>query len=381
MSGYRILYTNGTTYIGGAEVSLLNLLKRLNGGSFIPIAAIPSKEGPFAEKLRAMGIDIRAISLMEFSRYKCFSFLAAVFRLVSLIKKEGVDLVHANSIYTAEQSFFAAKLAGVPCICHVRDLVPILGAGKARSFVFRHMNRLIAISNAVKTDLTEKLNIPERNIARIYNGVDARKFSPGVSGEAFRREFGLGSKKLIGIIGRLSPEKGHESFLKATARLISDRDDIRIVIVGSSDLGPKDYREKLESLAAHLGVGDKVYFTGFRDDLPRIMAALDVVAVPSAAEPFGRVIIEAMAMEKPVVAFNTGAAPEILSRDCGIIIGPQDSKGFIEAIFGLLADAARRKRLGSEGRRIVLEKFSIEKNTLEIEGLYKKLLGRHAEIH
>jgi len=375
----KILYVNPTAYIGGAEVSLLSLLKRFDRNYFYPVVVVPLRGGPLVDRLKDLNIEIKAATVMEFSRYKPFSFLLAVVRLAILIKKEKINLVHANSIYAAEQSFFAAKLAGALCICHVRDLVPVLGAGKVRSFAFRHMNRLIAISNAVKTDLTEKLNIPGRNIARIYNGVDTREFSPGASGEAFRKEFNLGSKKLIGIIGRLSPEKGHENFLRSVARLLKDSDDISIVIAGSSDLGPENYKEKLNALTAHLGINNKVVFTGFRDDLPEVIAALDVAAVPSIAEPFGRVIVEAMAMEKPVVVFNAGAAREILSGDCGMIIEPGDNKGFIKAISGLLADRARCKKMGSRARDVVLEKFSIEKNILEIEGFYKKLLKKQDE--
>jgi len=163
------------------------------------------------------------------------------------------------------------------------------------------------------------------------------------------------------------------------ARLLKDSDDISIVIAGSSDLGPENYKEKLNALTAHLGINNKVVFTGFRDDLPEVIAALDVAAVPSIAEPFGRVIVEAMAMEKPVVVFNAGAAREILSGDCGMIIEPGDNKGFIKAISGLLADRARCKKMGSRARDVVLEKFSIEKNILEIEGFYKKLLKKQDE--
>jgi len=370
MANFRILYVNGTAHIGGAEVSLFNLIKNLNKDSFAPVVAVPS-EGQFVDKVRALNVDVNITGLMEFSRYKGPSFLKATFRLASLIKKEKVDLVHANSIYIAEQSLVAAKMAGVPCICHVRDLAPVLGAGRVRGLAFRKTEKIIAISEAVKRDLTEKLKVPGEKIVRIYNGVDTQEFHPGISGDAFRQEFNLGSKRLVGMVGRLSPEKGHEAFLKAGAPILRDRDEARLVIVGSSDLAPPDYRARLDTLIGQLGIREKVVFTGFREDLPRVMAALDVVVVPSMREPFGRVIVEALAMEKGVIASNSGAVPEILSHDCGVLVRSEDNVALKEAITGLLTNTARCKRLGRIGRGIVQEKFDIKKNVSEIEGLYR----------
>lgn len=370
---YRILYVSRTAQIGGGEVSLLNLVKRLDKELFLPIVVV-STEGPLVERLKAIGVRTKLTPLMEFSRHKWLSFFIAAIRLAFLIRKEKIDLVHANSIYVAEQSYLAGKLAGILCVCHIRDLVPILGAGKVRSMAFRKMDRLIAISDAVKRDLVEKLNIPEDKITRIYNGVDTREFNPGISGDRFRQEFNLGSRKLIGIIGRLSPEKGHEIFLKAGRNIVKNRDEVMFVIVGNSEIGPKDYKTKLEAMAQELGIKNRVIFTGFRDDIPRVMAALDIVVVPSLAEPFGRVIVEAMAMEKPVIAANSGAVPELISDGSGLLIESDSIKGLESAIVYLLENNRECKRLGERGRKVAIERFDTSFNISEIERLYNKLL-------
>lgn len=355
-------------------MSLLNLLKGLNRNIFYPVVIVPSFQGPLVDRLKDLNIEFKVTDVSEFSRYRPFSFLSSVIRLVWLIKKEKINLVHTNSIYSAEQGFFASKLAGIPCVCHIRDLVPVLGAGKIRTIAFKKAQKIIAISDAVRKDLTEKLNIPSEKIMRIYNGVDTQEFSPSIRGEVFRREFNLGQKKLIGMIGRLSPEKGHEVFLKAAAPIVKDKDDVQLVICGSADLGSSGYRQGLAVLAGRLGIDDKVVFTGFRRDAAAVMAALDIVVVPSEAEPFGRVIIEAMAAGKPVIASDSGAVPEVLSRGCGILVKPGDITAFGRAIKDLVADEQMCRALGEAARDAVLEKFDIRKNVSETEQLYRQVL-------
>lgn len=373
MAKFKILYVNGTAHIGGAEVSLLNLVKRMDREAFRPVAAVPS-EGSLTEKLRRANLETKITRLMEFSRHRVPSFFIATFELASLIRKERVDLVHANSIYISEQSLFAAKLAGVPCICHVRDLVPVLGAGKVKMTAFKKMDKIIAISDAVKKDLTEKLSVPMEKVVRIYNGVDTQEFNPGISGESFRQEFKLGSSRLVGMVGRLSPEKGHEIFLRAASQTVRDRKDVRLIIVGSSDLGPGDYRGKLDKLIERLGIKEKVVFTGFREDLPQVMAAMDIIVMPSTAEPFGRVIVEAMACGRPVIATNSGGAPEIISEECGFLVEPQDPRGLKEKIIYLLEDENRFQQIKRAARKKAVDYFGIERHVFEMENLYRQIL-------
>lgn len=372
---YKILYVNGSSNIGGAEVSLFNLVNKLDREHFAPVVAIPSG-GQFFDKLKKTGIDIKILSLGEFSRKKIFSFLFPTIKLTNLIKKERIDLVHANSIYIAEQSYFAAKLAGVPCICHVRDLAPVLGAGVLRLAAFKNTQKIIAISEAVKKDLVEKLHVPENKIIRIYNGVDTEEFSPDICPDKFRSEFNLGSKKLIGMVGRFSPEKGQEIFLRAAEEVLKVYNDVKFVIVGDAKLGSEKFKTEMAALSAKLNLNDKVIFTGFRDDLPQILRSLDILVVPSRAEPFGRVIIEAFACSIPVIATNSGAAAEIISKKSGILVKPDNVLELKQAIVELLKNPEQSKLMGQQGRELVLERFSIIKHVSEIEGLYRKILHR-----
>lgn len=369
---FKILYVNATSYIGGAEISLINLVRRLDRRIFSPIVAVPN-DGPLVNKLKELEIEIEFIPTVEFSKKRLFQFIINTLNLVFLLQRRNIDLIHANSIYVAEQSYIAGYLKSVPCICHVRDLVPVLGAGWIRNIAFRKMKGLIAISDAVKNDLVEKLRIPEDNIIKIYNGVDIQEFYPEISGKDFREEFNLNTLKLIGIVGRLSPEKGHEIFLRAGAEVIRRRGNIRLIIIGSSELGPEDYMDSLKGLIEKLNIKEKVIFTGFRDDLPTVMAALDIIIVPSVREPFGRVIIEAMAMEKPVIATDSGGVPEIISEGCGVLVRHGDIEGIVSAVIHILDNKDTGEQMGRKARDFVKERFDIIRHVSEIERLYNNL--------
>jgi glycosyltransferase involved in cell wall biosynthesis len=370
---YRILYIAYTAAIGGGEVSLLHLVKRLDRRLFFPVVAVPS-QGPLVDKLRAMGIRVKITSLMEFSRYRVLSFLIATVALARLIKEEKIDLVHVNSIKNGEQGLFAARLAGTPCIWHVRNFVTFTGASKVRIIACKRLKKMIAISEAVKSDLIAKLGITAEKVVRIYNGVDVREYHPRISGEGFRNELNASSLKLIGMVGRISPEKGHEVFLHAGKEVLKRYPSVRLIIVGESRIGTIGYDGTLLNLVNDLGIQNKVIFTGFRNDIPEVMAALDLVVVPSVAEPFGRVIIEAMAMQKPVIATNSGGAPEILSEGGGMLVEPGNVEQLRQAISKVLEDEQLASIMGKEGRKIVIERFGIDKNVSQIEKLYRTLL-------
>lgn len=372
---YKILYVSGTDYIGGGEISLINLVKNIDKKLFLPIVVVPGN-GSLVERLKSINsnIVIKKIKVIEFSRRKLLQFLFSVIKLALFVKKEKINLIHANSIYVAEASYFASRLTTAKCVCHIRDLVPVLGGSSPRLYAFRNMDMLVAISDAVKNDLITKLKIPKDKIIRIYNGVDIDEFQPGISGENFRRQFNLGSEELVGMIARLSPEKGHEVFLYAAREILQKYPDARFIIVGGAELGSRYLQETLFDLIRELGISNKVIFTGFIKDIPQVIAGLDIIVVPSIAEPFGRTAIEAMAMEKPVVAFNAGGIPEVISDKCAILVKQGGAGELAGAVGSLLGNKIIREEMGRCGRKIALERFSIHKNISETEVLYTKIL-------
>ncbi|MEI8348637.1 MAG: glycosyltransferase [Candidatus Omnitrophota bacterium] len=370
---FKILYVNKTASIGGAEVSLLNLIKQLDRKIFFPVVVVPG-HGPFTHALAAMGVTVKNLAVSEFSRRRVLSFFLATMKLSRFIRQEKIDLVHVNSIYAAEQSFFASQWAKVACVCHIRDLVPVLGGGAMRINAFKKAEKLIAISEAVKKDLIAQLEIPEEKIIRIYNGVDTKEFNPEIRADIFKKEFHLEGKRLIGMVARFVPEKGQELFLRVAQAVSKVHPEAHFIIAGDAALGKEAYRKKMMELIVTLGLESKVTCTGFRTDMPYMIAALDIVAVPSWAEPFGRVIIEAFACGKPVVAFKAGASEEIISANCGILVSPGDIAVFSEAIRYLLENESVRKQLGEQARAMVVQRFNIESNIKTTQELYQKIL-------
>jgi glycosyltransferase involved in cell wall biosynthesis len=199
----------------------------------------------------------------------------------------------------------------------------------------------------------------------VPNGVRLEDFQNS-DANAFRREFAIAETQIIvGIVGRLTPWKGHKLFLEAAAQLIKDGYNVLFVIVGD-DVDPvtglSHYRANLEQYTTQLGLTNKVLFTGYRPDIPNVMSGLDVLVVPSIRpEPFGLVAIEAMACSKPVIAAAHGGLAEIvIDHSTGLTFVPGDVHSLIAAIRFLLEHRDLRGEYGHEGQYRVSKNFTLE---------------------
>jgi glycosyltransferase involved in cell wall biosynthesis len=219
----------------------------------------------------------------------------------------------------------------------------------------------------------------------VADPVDLDRFHPRMAGDRIRRELGIGgAEPLIGMIGHLTPWKGHEVFLEI-ARGVADRmPRARFVVVGGSIYethGHAGYPETLQQKAAALGLSDRVTFLGIRDDIPDLLAGLDVlVHAPTAPEPFGRVLAEALAVGRPVVAARCGGIPEVVEDGVtGTLVRPGDVVAFTASVVRLLEDPAMGRRLGVAGRLRAEARFGIEAHTAGVLEAYRTLLeGRRA---
>jgi glycosyltransferase involved in cell wall biosynthesis len=373
----HVLYiTAQGNFIGGGEVSLLNLLKYLNRERFTPLVVFPS-EGSLFQAARKMNIKTEVITLKPLRKLHLFSFIRGVARLFSFVKKEKVDIIHSNAAASRESiaSAVVAKLAGIPFIYHARVLESSKGIEK---FLTRFSTRIMAISEKVK----EKFSFvkDKKKVIKIFNAVDLNEFNPETKrGEKIKEEFRIHrEEKIVGTVGRLYPLKGVDVFIKAAAKVAKEMPKTKFLIVGEDD-SFGSYRKKLERLSEELGLKNEVIFTGFRTDIPELIAAMDVFVLPSleSYEAFGRVVIEAMAMLKPVVATRSGGVPEIVEDGViGILISPGDAEAMSEAIVTLLKDEEKAKQMGLEGRQKAERFYSIKTHIERIENLYLYLLER-----
>ena len=308
--------------------------------------------------------------------------LRAFFWLWRLMIRERPVIVHTHTSKPGILGRCAAKLAGVPTIVHTPHghvFYGHFGPLTSRFFVLveRLMafitDRMIALAEGERNDyIAFSVSNPDR-IVTIHSGVEIDRYmTVEVNVEDKKKSLGLNPKGLVvGTVGWLLPIKGPMYLLKAMGCLWRSHPEIQLVFVGKGEL-----EEKLREETFRMGVSDRVTFLGWRDDIPEIMQVLDIFVLPSLNEGMGRVLVEAMAAGKPIVASRVGGIPDLV-RDGqnGLLVGPGDINGLSLAIRKLLIDRKMRDEMGRRGRTMALD-FGVEKMVEKIDALYSSLYQR-----
>jgi glycosyltransferase involved in cell wall biosynthesis len=255
-------------------------------------------------------------------------------------------------------------------VWHVRDLVPL---GWWAKIYAKWTNKIIAISDAVRDHLLRN-GISAEKIEVIHNGVNLSTFAPRSS--PLRKGLGFTDEHFVfGMVAQLAPWKGHEFFIRAAAQVAQAIPPARFLIVGDDlfDDHP-DYVHQLLALTESLSLKDKLQFLGYREDIVDVLASLDALVLPSLNEPFGRVLIEAMAMEKPVIASNGGGPPEIVDHETnGWLVPPQDVDALADAILQLAQNREWSQHLGKAGRAKVEREFDIALTVQRTQAVYDSM--------
>lgn len=242
-------------------------------------------------------------------------------------------------------------------------------------FLYRRLDAVFAISSYIRDNVIATCPVPADRIHLMLNGLELDRYRPGEHDRvAIRTELGIGEDRpVVGLIGRLTPKKGHMEFLDAAARLVAERDPApRFLVVGDASHGEDAYGRAVRDRATELGLAPHITFTGFREDIPRMLAAMDILAFPSYAESFGTTLLEAMAMGVPPVASDSGGVPDIIDGGrTGILVPPKDAAALADGLETLLADAGLRARLAGAGRADVEARFSFERYIDRLEAIYR----------
>ena len=367
----RVLFVNPGLALGGAEQSLLLLVQELRMRGIGPTVALFG-DGPLRDRLSTLGVPVVRVTsprpIRRTGRYghggNAFTLpalaaaaLPTAVRLAAVARRAKADLIHTNGMKAHLMAGFGGRLIGVPVVWHLHDFPPRGWAGRVFRGAARSLPRLLlAVSEAVAASVQQPGGVGP-DVVRVSTPVDLRRFHPDVPKDRVRRELALReSTPLIGLIAHLTPWKGHELFLAIAHEVARTVGDAHFVIVGGSIYetdGHAGYAEALRRRATELGISDRVTFLGLRDDIPEILAALDVlVHCPTAPEPFGRVLAEAMAVGRPVVAARCGGIPEVVEDQVtGLLVTPGDAQGFASAVLRLLEDPALGERFGKAGRQ------------------------------
>jgi glycosyltransferase involved in cell wall biosynthesis len=212
----------------------------------------------------------------------------------------------------------------------------------------------------------------------LYNGIDARDFHPSRDAMALRDSLGIErDAPVVGMLARLRPWKGQESFLSIAAAILAEAPETRFLIAGGTPFDVKDeFPARLRSMSASLGIEHALVFAGQVEDVEEALAAMDVLVQPGRPEPFGLATLEAMAMERPIVGFRHGALPELLTDECGILVTPYDEPAVSRATIELLRDPDRRRLLGRAARLRAKESFSLERVAGEFAGILEHEVRR-----
>jgi len=349
-----ILFVSHISDLSGAPISLSLLAKNISKEKYHPIIALPGP-GPITAKLDAAGVSYQIFK--DSLIYKIFPSL----KLYQMIKDRQVDLVYLNtsaSIWAAK----AAKLLKIPVISHIREDLRGTNNALIRSKIELCSDRIILISNWMKSFIRS----PKAKV--VHNTVDLDDFKK-LDPNRIRKEFNIRGPSLV-FVGTLEERKGIRYLIQALPKIKTSYPHLKLLIVGSTLPGQSNYLKNLKALARD----PNLIFTGARVDAYDIMAACDIVIAPSLSEPFGRVVIEAMACGKPVIASNVGGIPEIIEDEkTGMLINPKSLADIAKEATLLLRNNEKAKAMGIAGRKRVEQFFTIEKQIKEIEAIIDEL--------
>ena len=300
-------------------------------------------------------------------------------RLAGVIRSGGYDIVHTHLLRADLYGAAVARVTGVRCVVstkhNVERRLDRLIWRTVHRWAARRIDRTICISGAVRQWAVETAGVRPDTATVIPYGIDPAGYR-GLDRAGARAELDLEpDAPVVLCLARLDPQKNHALLLRAFARLSGGRRGARLLLAGGRQLGSRAYEQSLHRLAAELGVAASVRWLGVRDDVPRLLAASDVVALPSNWEGFGLALLEAMAAGKPVVATRVGGVPEVVDDGkTGVLVPAGDADAFHRALARILDDPAHAAALGAVGAERADREFSLERMRTRTRDLYAALL-------
>ena len=378
---------------GGMQTHICGLLSELDRSKFEPIVLSPAAPKLFSF-LSDLGISSFEVEMADSISPKA-DYLSAR-SVADVLRRVRPDIIHMHGNKAAVVGWMASYMHKVKyMITTVHNFPSSLNpslkyyvvAKRVNKMILNRADRLIAVSSEIRRCLEDEIGIAPRKIDVIPNGIDMKYW------EVYRAEdkdagnvnmgdrgTGADSKKMLGLpegavllgaVGRLVPFKGHAVLLQSMARVIANHPGAYLIIIGDGPL-----RGELETQAGELGILDHVKFLGFVDEPGRYMAALDIFVLPSIKEPFGIVILEAMALGLPVVATRGGGVPDIIEDSVsGLLAEPEDAESLADAIERMLADKDLREKLARHSLQMVTADFTIKSMADKTFRVYSELLA------
>src|SRR5438067_853299 len=332
---------------------------------FVEMATNEEAESAIS-KLNGTSLDGRTIQV---EKAKSPGAVAALRRL---IRAHDIGLVHTHSSVDAWVAGLAARSLATPVVRSRHVTIPI---PRRRALVYRLADRVITSGEAVAA-IVRSAGVPADRVVAIGPGLDTTRFHPNVSGAGVRAELGLRGPA-VGLVANIRGSKGHAYFLEAARVVLAERPDARFLIVGDG-IGFDDVQRRVKEM----GLEPRVVMTGFRRDVPEIMAALDVLVLPSLkSEAMSQVIPQALAVGTPVVGTTVGGSPELVrDGETGRLVPPADAPALAAAILDVLRDPERARALARRGQALVLAQHSMDAAMARTLAVYDAV-GASAKVH
>jgi glycosyltransferase involved in cell wall biosynthesis len=369
VSPRTVLFVNSwSTAHGGSSTSLLDVVTHLDPVRYRPLVMCPT-EGELPDRLRDAGIPVLVRGIHRPTREELHRFLVEVPRHWWWLRSEGIALVHGNTSASRRSIVQAAVSARIPYVQHVRNVV----TDPQSNYGYHVAARIVCNSDASGAVFRDQPSFRGKTTT-LYNAVDLSRYDD--ERDTRREELALTpSRPVIGFVGQIVPRKGVTTLISAMPDVVARIPDAVLVIVGCAPPDETSYEAECRRLVVSLGLQDHVRFVGYRRDVPAFMRTFDVFALPTRSEPFGKVVIEAMAAGSPVVATHVGGIPEIItSSDLGTLIAPDDPAALSHALLAFLTDPGRRAAVRARAATSARDRFSMRVMLERLQSLYDDVL-------
>ncbi len=381
----RILNVIPDERLGGPQYRVLQVAKELQGRDFVTIVATPKGDRAFAKLLEEA--DIAGYQLGNFKRLpsslapfgilKWFLFLIpGLVSLIRLIRRERIDIVHANGAMSL-QAPLAARISGRKLVWHLNDTF----SPKLLRFLLRPAFCLLPHKLALASEAVGEYYLGDSGLIKkssvLYPPIDTSRFFPDETRvEEYRKEFGIAeNENIVGLIGNINPEKGHEYFISAAQTIKNKFPRVKFLVVGKKLETQEQYWQELQSMISRLKLADDVILTNYRTDIPQILNLMDVFVLASTSEAAPIAVLEAMACGKPIVATRVGGVPElVIDGETGIVVTPGDPEAIAETVLYFLNHVEKVNEMGSKGRLRAIERFDLSVCTKRHEQIYTNIL-------
>jgi glycosyltransferase involved in cell wall biosynthesis len=369
MERLRILYTVNRMDIGGSQTHLLQVLRLLDRHQFEPMLCCLSSEGALLETARETGATVVGVGL---GRLKSPAAVGAVLRLTGFMRRARIDIVHNYLLRANVAGTLAARMARVPLVLNSKR-----GCHEMRGLelaAVRLSNRLAdcvtANAEAVRRFVHDNEGCPLEKMVVIPSGIDTDRFAPLAPAD-YKARLGVApDRKVVGIVTRMRVRKGVEEFLRAMAMVRERRPEACAVVVGEVDLDAS-----LRAMVQELGLDGHLHLLGRRSDMAEVLSAFDLFVLSSHDEGMSNAILEAMAMQRPVVATDVGGTNEVVQDGrTGVLVPAKDPAALAQGILRVLDNAQEATVMGERGRAIAVERFSARAMVRQMEELYMQLL-------